>query len=369
MPLTGEATAQDDLNVAAEWQVGTYEWWPEEDRLTWSCGLIRMYGLDRAPKMEEGFTRLVHPEDRVRVEAETAGYLGSAATSYSHGFRIVCPDGAVRFILDRGRIERDASGRVRVIRWLNVDLTDFAHLDKRAMIGCGAAEVARWSGDADQHGLSTADGTLLSGEAVAGQVEACGVLEQGEAQLQEILEAADAGTWQWQVGAERAIWSPHTFEVFGLDPASGVPPLPQWLEESVHPEDRDRARCELDAASKLGPDQAFSIECRIVHPERGVRWVATSGRMVSDGAGGPARLIGLVVDVTKRRRRSSGCAIATGSSTCWGARRDACCWTPGRRRRCWRRSSATSPTCSVSRPTFTTGRSGRGFSASSSPPA
>jgi PAS domain-containing protein len=67
------------------------------------------------------------------VEAETSAFLGSGATSYSHSFRIVRPDGAVRVILDRGTIERDASGAVRVIRGLNIDLTDFPHLDQASI--------------------------------------------------------------------------------------------------------------------------------------------------------------------------------------------------------------------------------------------
>ena len=124
MPNTGRMVARLDPALEAASGAGTYEWWPAEDRLVWSPGLIRMYGLSRAPTAEEGFSRLVHPEDLVRVEAETSAYLGSDAESFSHSFRIVRPDGTTRIILDRGVIERDEKGVVRVIRGLNIDLSD-----------------------------------------------------------------------------------------------------------------------------------------------------------------------------------------------------------------------------------------------------
>ncbi len=135
MPQTGRTIARHDLALEAACGVGSYEWRPAEDRLLWSPELIRMYGLTQAPAAEEGFSRLVHPEDRGRVEAETSAYLGSDAESYSHSFRIIRGDGAVRFILDRGTIERDENGIARVIRGLNVDLTDVAYLDGRSMAG------------------------------------------------------------------------------------------------------------------------------------------------------------------------------------------------------------------------------------------
>ena len=118
MPNTGRVLARLDPTLEAASGAGSYEWWPAEDRLVWSPGFIRMYGLSRAPTAEEGIFRLVHPDDRVRVEAKTAAYLASDAESFSHSFRIVRPDGSVRLILDRGAIERDEKGVARVIRGL-----------------------------------------------------------------------------------------------------------------------------------------------------------------------------------------------------------------------------------------------------------
>jgi PAS domain S-box-containing protein len=125
MRMSAEETSEHAAWLPA-WRIGTYAWRPAEDRLAWSTELVRLYGLERAPTAEKGFTALVHPADRVRVEGETSTYLGSSATRYSHSFRIVRPDGEVRVILDRGAIERDAAGQVVVIHGMNIDVTEDA---------------------------------------------------------------------------------------------------------------------------------------------------------------------------------------------------------------------------------------------------
>lgn len=121
---------------------GVYVWRPADDVLIWSPRLIRLFGLTRTPTGEPGFSDLLHPDDRVRVEAETAGYLSSTATEYAHTFRIVRPDGGVRFLLDRGQIERDDRGCATIIRGMNIDLTGLPHLASQADAGCGGAYSA-----------------------------------------------------------------------------------------------------------------------------------------------------------------------------------------------------------------------------------
>lgn len=103
--------------------MGYYEWLPERDHIRWSDNLIQLYGLTEAPSVEHGFTACVHPEDRVRVEAETSAFLADG-DSYSHEFRIVRPDGTIRHVHDRGTIERNADGKVTRMAGINIDITD-----------------------------------------------------------------------------------------------------------------------------------------------------------------------------------------------------------------------------------------------------
>src|SRR5208282_5235945 len=97
-------------------------------------------------------------------------------------------------------------------------------------------------------------------------------LHDSEERLRLALAAANAGAWMWDISADRDLWSPEHFELCGLDPAGGVPPIPEWFERCVHPEDRQRVACELEAALKSGTFDAAS-EYRIIHPRTGVRWI------------------------------------------------------------------------------------------------
>lgn len=126
--LRTQRPAFDDGPLEFASATGRYEWSAADDRLVWSDGLLRIFGLASAPSNEADFSCLVHPDDRVRVQAETDDFLSSEASSYSHTFRILRPGGAVRFVLDRGSIERDADGRVICIRGINVDLTDLPQI-------------------------------------------------------------------------------------------------------------------------------------------------------------------------------------------------------------------------------------------------
>jgi PAS domain S-box-containing protein len=102
--------------------VGTYSWDILRDRVEWSPGLAAIYGLPSAPTEEAGFTRRVHPDDRVRVEAETTTFL-QHGTSYEHEFRIIRPDGEIRVIHDRGVIDRATDGTAVAMRGMNIDMT------------------------------------------------------------------------------------------------------------------------------------------------------------------------------------------------------------------------------------------------------
>lgn len=120
----GELLIEQGSALEAASGTGTYEWCPMDDQILCSAGLLHIYGLTESPRNEAGFSRFVHPADRGRVDAEIAAYLSGNAGTYSHRFRIVRPDGTVRHILNRGIIERDNGRQVRMVRGINVDLTD-----------------------------------------------------------------------------------------------------------------------------------------------------------------------------------------------------------------------------------------------------
>ena len=102
-----EARLLDALRASG---VGTWDWDLATDRVTWSDAHDAMFGFEpgTAPTSITGLVKRIHPDDleRQRQALERCRREGTAA---EEEFRIVLPDGRVRWIRGVGRVVRDAS--------------------------------------------------------------------------------------------------------------------------------------------------------------------------------------------------------------------------------------------------------------------
>ncbi len=112
-----------DLAMKAS-EIGIWEYYLEEDRLTWDDRMLRLYGVEREDfkgRLED-FTGRVHPDDL----QETSTLISAAIENGNHAFhlrfRIIRDDGQVRHIAGDGTVQRD-NGRTRLIG-SNLDLTE-----------------------------------------------------------------------------------------------------------------------------------------------------------------------------------------------------------------------------------------------------
>lgn len=106
--------------------VGTYEWDFVSGQLTWSREMYALYGLDTAVEgaaIYPAWLETLHPDDRERADAETRGFL-DRLDPFEILFRVVRPDGYVRWIHGRGRVERDPDGNPLAMRGVNIDVTE-----------------------------------------------------------------------------------------------------------------------------------------------------------------------------------------------------------------------------------------------------
>lgn len=152
----GESTRFNALAEAALRVPGVCAWlWQvETDELSWSDALIELYGFETAPRDLDQFLAAIVPEDRTRVAAETRSYI-EAGDRFDHEFRIVRPDGEVRWILDRGLITRDDSGRALRIDGINIDITELRKAEeqvhsaeRRAAVAAQIGGLVSWEVDA-----------------------------------------------------------------------------------------------------------------------------------------------------------------------------------------------------------------------------
>ena len=76
---------------------------------------------------------------------------------------------------------------------------------------------------------------------------------------------------------------------------------------AVHPEDRDMVAARLNVAWTANTD--YGAEYRAVMPDGSMRWLATRGRV--HRTRGPARLLGVVQDITARRQAEDALRLTT----------------------------------------------------------
>src|SRR5262249_25072608 len=69
---------------------------------------------------------------------------------------------------------------------------------------------------------------------------------------------------------------------------------------SVYP--ADRAAVENAITEAISQHKTIEVEYRIIHPTRGIRWIAARGRTATDAAGQPLRTSGIVLDITERKQ-------------------------------------------------------------------
>jgi PAS domain S-box-containing protein len=123
-------------------------------------------------------------------------------------------------------------------------------------------------------------------------------LRQREERLQLILDAADVGTWDWDIATGRVEWSENMERIHGQPPGSFGGSFDSFLQ-AVHPDDRATVLAAVEKALRGGG--RYEIEYRQVGAGGQTRWMGGRGRTVCDESGQPARMIGICGDITGRK--------------------------------------------------------------------
>jgi len=125
-------------------------------------------------------------------------------------------------------------------------------------------------------------------------------VERDEARyiLERALDFSSIAIWQLHVNDDAMHWRGAVAELWGADYEAALASL-DGVFERIHPDDRPLVRAALDEAIDNGTP--YASEFRVVHPERGVRWLA--GRADWDVRRDEAILTGINVDITEQKSR------------------------------------------------------------------
>jgi PAS domain S-box-containing protein len=112
-----------------------------------------------------------------------------------------------------------------------------------------------------------------------------------------VLEAAGLGSWDWDLRTGTMVWDARSAEIFGLT-GQDLDGTVADAERTIHPHDLPVVREAMSAV--VARSGRLDVDYRVVRPE-GVRWVSSLGRVISDDAGRPVRMVGTHADVTDAR--------------------------------------------------------------------
>jgi PAS domain S-box-containing protein len=243
-----------------------WEWDLKTNRDTWFGDLSTIFGV-RSNVYDghvEDFRRSVHPEDRGLVGRAVKDAM-KTHSPYAAEFRVVWPDGTVRWLAAKGQFYYSPGGAPERMLGLSVDITERKHAEES--------------------------------------------LRQKEMELKESQRLAGVGGWQWDPVTDTVVWSEELYRIAGRDP---ILPAVSYKEHSrlYAPESWDRLQAAVDAALHTGTP--YELDLEMVCADGTHRWVTARGEALRDSAGQVVRLRGTVQDITERKRAEEAVSSVNG---------------------------------------------------------
>ena len=124
------------------------------------------------------------------------------------------------------------------------------------------------------------------------------VLQRTDERLRIATQAGKLGLWDWDVEADRIVWTDSIFAMYGMAKAEMSQTFEEWISR-VHPEDRQRVETAIRKA--LRDEAPYETELRTVRPDGGSTWIFTSASVVRED-GKAVRMVGASVDITERKQ-------------------------------------------------------------------
>jgi PAS domain S-box-containing protein len=235
-------------------RIGIWERDLREGTVVWDDLTFELLGLAPgvSPLSLDTWQQCLHPEDRARVLA------GAELARRSDGapgqeYRVVHPDGSVKYLQGHTVLVRDEQGVPIRIIGTSRDITE----EKNAAIALGRSQE----------------------------------------RLNLALASSGMGTFEWNIQADTRHWDETAHRLLGTDPEP-IPASTEAFLELVHPEDRDALRERIARALDQG---SYESEFRAVWPDGSAHFIAVRGRIFPDEQGRPARLLGVLWDIGRRK--------------------------------------------------------------------
>jgi PAS domain S-box-containing protein len=232
---------------------GSFGWNVSSGEIVWSEETLRIFEYDRVarPSLELIFQR-VHPEDRAAVQ-KTVEQASSDGKEFDHEYRLLMPDGSVKYIHAVAHAARGASGSIEFL---------------------GAVTDVTVAKDAERK------------------------LRRSETYLAETQRLSHTSSWAFDVRRQEFVYrSAEVYHLFGFDPEKDTPSV-ESFQNRIFAEDRRRIFKLVPQA--IRDKEHFEVDFRIALPDGSTKRVHSVGHPVVSGGGEVIEVIGTHVDVTEQ---------------------------------------------------------------------
>jgi PAS domain S-box-containing protein len=122
-------------------------------------------------------------------------------------------------------------------------------------------------------------------------------LRRSEARLRLAMQTGKVGVWDWDILADRVVWTESLYAIHGVRPSEFSTTV-EGFATLVHPEDRGFVLQALQRT--LQEDAPYELEFRAVRPDGEVIWLFTNATVLREGDQ-PIRMLGATMDITERK--------------------------------------------------------------------
>jgi PAS domain S-box-containing protein len=258
-----ETQRRMDLAARAA-DLGIWVWDVVRDEIWVSEKERALFGFAPSEKLDiDRFRNAIHPDDRASMRKALENSLNTGI-EYEAEHRVLLPNGQIRWLATRGRVDFGGDGKPARLRGVSFDVT-------RRKLGEEA-------------------------------------LLESEGRFRIVADAAHLGVWEWDIATNEMWMSESARALFGFD--SNTHLTHALLQNRLHPDDRARRDSIVKAA--IENQGEYELEYRTILPDGRVRWIGGRGRCVRKD--NSTRLIGVSIDITERKQAEEKFRLAVEAS-------------------------------------------------------
>jgi PAS domain S-box-containing protein len=235
-------------------KTGSFGWCVTTGEIRWSEETFRIFQYERSTKPTvELVLRRVHPEDAAFVQ-QTIERASQDANDFDHEYRLVMPDGSIKYVHVVAHALGDASNGIEFVGAV-MDTTESKRVEKN--------------------------------------------LRRSEESLLEAQKLSHTGSWRHELASGMVTVSPEIYRIHDIGPDED-PSNTEFFFSKFHPEDRSRVVELFQKAETEKTD--FQVDYRILLPHGTIKYLHTTGHPILSASGELAEFVGTTIDVTAAKQ-------------------------------------------------------------------